>query len=201
MKITAIKVQVRPGARYSIFIDGKYPFSFSEAGLLEYKLHSGQQLDDTTLRQLQQASNEDKLYGDVLRYIALRPRSEWEIRFYMQRKQASPALTEKMLNKLSESKLIDDERFTAAWVENRQLLRPVSKRKLQQELRAKRISDEIIGNVLTSEDVDEHKSLRDIVAKKRARYPDKLKLMQYLSRQGFRYEDIKSVLNEFDEAD
>jgi len=42
--------------------------------------------------------------------------------------------------------------------------------------------------------------LRELIAKKRqqSRYQDKLKLMQYLSRQGFGYGDIKTVLEEDD---
>lgn len=200
MKITAIKAQPSPGARYSIFIDNKYAFSFSESGLLEHKLYNGQTLDDAAVKRLKQASTEDKLYGAVLRYMSLRSHSEWEVRAYMQRKQASPALMESILNKLSELSMIDDERFARAWVDNRQLLRPVSMRKLQQELKAKRVSDEVIASVLKEQTVDESESLRQIVAKKRVRYPDKLKLMQYLSRLGFRYEDIKSVLDESDDT-
>jgi regulatory protein len=198
MKITAIKAQARVGGRFSIFVDGSYAFSFSEAGLLEHKLQAGQQLDDEAFKRLKQASNEDKLYGDVLRYLYLRSRSVWEVRFYMQRKQVSPALADTILNKLSDLGMLNDTRFAKAWVDNRRLLHPISKRKLQQELRAKRISDEVIADVLLEEEVDEHKNIMEIAAKKRAHYPDKLKLMQYLSRQGFRYEDIKSAMSELE---
>jgi regulatory protein len=35
-----------------------------------------------------------------------------------------------------------------------------------------------------------------IIAKKRSRYPDDKKLMQYLARQGFSYDDIKKALDQ-----
>lgn len=196
MKITEIKAQVRRTGRFSVFVDGKYSFSLSESGLLEQKLFVGQELDAAEVKRLKQTSVDDKIYGNALHYVAMRQRSEWEIRNYLHRKQASPALADLLLNKLSKNGFINDVKFAQAWVENRRLLRPTSKRKLQQELRAKRVSDEAISQALTEHEIDERQALREVIAKKRARYPDNLKLMQYLARQGFGYDDIKAVLQD-----
>lgn len=196
MKITEIKAQARRAGRFSIFVDGKYSFSLSESGLLEHKLFVGMELDAPEVKKLKQASSDDKLYGHVLRFVAMRPRSEWEVRMYLKRKQAAPALAEQIFNKLSGFGLVDDTKFAEAWVASRRLLSPTSKRKLQQELRAKCVSDEAISRALAEDEPNERETLRQLVAKKRARYPDKLKLMQYLARQGFRYDDIKAVLEE-----
>ncbi len=193
MKVTAIKSIT---GRFSIFVDGAFAFSLSDAALLDEKIVVGQEFDEGELKRLKQVSDGDKLYDQVLRYAALRPHSEWEMRGYLQRKQVSPALTEDILNKLIKNGIVDDLRFAQAWVENRRLHHPESKRKWQQALRAKRVSDEVILQVLAAGEVDEHTELRRLIAKKRARYPDKLKLMQYLARQGFSYEDIKAVLAE-----
>ncbi|HEY1835974.1 MAG TPA: RecX family transcriptional regulator [Candidatus Saccharimonadales bacterium] len=196
MKITGIKAQVRRAGRFAVFLDGKYSFSLSEAGLLEYKLYVGLELDAPEIKKLKQASSDDKLFGLVLHYVAMRPRSEWEIRSYLQRKQAFPALADIILNKLSKNGFVDDSKFAQSWVESRRLLRPSSKRKLQQELRAKRVSDEAISQALAADETDERETLRQLITKKRPRYPDDVKLMQYLARQGFSYDDIKAALQE-----
>jgi len=196
MKITSIKQQEKRKDRYSIFVDGKYAFSLSEGALIDSKLASGRELTQEELKQYKQTSADDKLYGASLRYAAMRPRSEWELRTYLQRKQCPPALADTILNKLSNIGFLDDAAFARAWVDNRRLLRPTSKRKLQQELRAKHVSEEVIEQALTEDETDELQVLRDLVAKKRPRYPDNLKLMQYLARQGFSYDDIKQVLHE-----
>jgi len=196
MKITSIKQQEKRKDRYSIFVDGKYAFSLSEGALIDSKLASGRELTQEELKQYKQTSADDKLYGAALRYAAMRPRSEWELRTYLQRKQCPPALADTILNKLSNIGFLDDAAFARAWVDNRRLLRPTSKRKLQQELRAKHVSEEVIEQALTEDETDELQVLRDLVAKKRPRYPDNLKLMQYLARQGFSYDDIKQVLHE-----
>jgi len=196
MKVTAIKQQVKQKDRYSIFVDGKYSFSLSEGALLDNQLNIGQELDDRQLKELKRQSADDKVYNLALRYVAIRMRSEWEIHSYLERKKVSPALVNTILNRLSDYGYVDDKKFAEAWVNNRRLLRPTSLRKLQQELRTKRVSSEVIEQVLAGGETDELAVLRDLVAKKRARYPNRLKFMQYLARQGFGYSDIKAVLDE-----
>jgi regulatory protein len=199
MKITSIKQQVRRVDRYSIFVEGKYAFSLSEVALLESKLASGQELTKQQLKEYKQLSNDDKLYNQALRWVAMRPRSRWEIEFYLVRKkEASPALTEIILNKLSNIGLIDDAKLARAFVNDRRLLRPASRRKLIMELRKKRIADEIIEEAVGTDRDDEQAALHDVIERKRrqTKYQDDLKLMQYLARQGFNYDDIKSALKQ-----
>ena len=197
MKVTAIKQQYKKAGRYSIFLDDKYSFSLSGSALLESKLVVGQELDAKEADRLKNLSDEDKLYNQVLGYIAIRQRSRWEVEAYLKRKQVSPALSDNILNTLSNKKLIDDTAFARAWVNNRTLLRPTSRRKLFLELKQKRVKDEVIQAVL--DDVgpnNEKAALLSIINSKRrqSRYKDNLKLMQYLSRQGFGYSDIKAAL-------
>jgi regulatory protein len=128
----------------------------------------------------------------------IRPRSRWEMQSYLQRKKATPSLAEAILNKLSILGMLNDLEFARSWVANRRLLRPTSKRKLQQELRAKRVADEIVEQVLTEDETDERTVLRQLIAKKRqmTKYKgDDQKLMRYLAGQGFGYGDIKDALN------
>lgn len=199
MKITSIKQQVRRGDRYSVFVEGKYSFSLSETALLESKLASGQELTQKEVGEYKKLSADDKIYNQALRYVAMRPRSRWEIQFYLERKKlASPALAETILNKLSNIGLIDDAKLAQAWVNDRRLLRPASRRKMIAELRKKRIPDTIIEQVVGTESEDEQAALRATIETKRrqAKYRDNEKLMQYLARQGYSYGDIKSALED-----
>lgn len=196
MKITGIKQQVKRHDRYSIFVDGKYAFSLSESGLLAQGLATGQELDKSQLAKLKEASGTDKAYGNALRYVAMRPRSEWEMETYLHRKEVDEPVAEYIMERLRQSDLLNDTAFARAWVANRRLLKSTSKRRLQMELRQKRVPESVVDQVLQEDDVDERDALRELVAKKRPRYPDQTKLMQYLARQGFSYDDIKSVISE-----
>jgi regulatory protein len=196
VKITKIKQQVKRPDRYSIFVDEKYSFSLGESELINSGIRLGLEVSEGQLEEFKNVAAIDKGYDRTLNLISIRRRSRWEIEQYLKRKDYSPALTEAILNKLSNN-YIDDLAFARAWVSNRRLLKAISKRKLSLELRAKRISDEIVRQVLADDETDEQEVLRELVAKKRkiSRFQDDLKLMQYLSRQGYNYDDIKKAIN------
>ena len=105
-------------------------------------------------------------------------------------------MIERVLARLDEKGYINDESFAKAWINSRQLHKKSSKRKLEQELRAKGIDSEIIATELQKGSVTEIENLREIIAKKRrlTKYQDDTKITQYLLRQGFNYDDIRNEL-------
>ncbi len=194
MIVTAIKRQVKRAGRVSIFVDGKYSFGLSDNALLDSKLFVGQELSEREIKQLRQSADEDKIYGNAMRYAAMRLRSRWEIEQYLVRKKCPAPLAESILSKLSEIGLIDDAAFARAWIQNRKLLKPTSRRTILQELHGKRVSEAAIEQAFANEPNDDEAALKQLITKKRAHYPDDQKLMQFLARRGFRYEDIKRAL-------
>lgn len=196
MKITDIKQQVKRQGRYSIFVDEKYAFSLSENALLEQKIRIGQEVTKDELQGYKDASKFDKAYNLTLAYVARRRRSEWELRDYFRRKEIDEEAGEQILERLRNYGYVDDAAFAQSWVENRRLLKPVSRWRLVMELRQKYIADDIVRQVLEGDEISDRDTLRDMVERKRkqSRYQDDTKLMQYLVRQGYNYDDIKSVL-------
>lgn len=202
MQVTKISQQQKRRDRYSIYVDDKYAFSLSETALLDSKLVRGQELTNEQIVGYKQTSADDKLYNRALNYVALRPRSVWEVQFYLKRKDCPAPLAEQITNKLVSIGLLDDQKFAESFVHDRRLLRSASVRKITLELRKKRVPDAVIGQAVARDDSDELALLRQLVAKKQqqSKYrDDKLKLMQYLARQGFNYSDIKTVLESTDE--
>lgn len=141
----------------------------------------------------------------------MRPHSSKEVRDYLYRKTrdsrmktgeikkgVAPEITERVHERLVEKGYIDDEKFTRYWVENRNLTKGASRRKLQAELRAKGVESGIIDRFLAESDRSDEGELAKIITKKRSRYPDDQKFMQYLARQGFSYDDIKGALTSDD---
>lgn len=198
MKITAIKQQVKRQDRYSIYGDGKYLFSFSEAELLNSGIRIGQELDSSALEELRHKAVLDKAYDRSLNLISHRIRSEWELRDYLKRKEYDEGVQEAVLERLRARGYVDDAEFARRWVENRRLLKSTSKRRLAQELRQKRIADDIVSAVLAADETDELEVLKELIEKKRrqTKYQDDQKLSQYLMRQGFHYSQIKEALQE-----
>ncbi len=198
MKITTIKQQVKRADRYSVYIDDKFSFALSETELLKQGLYNGQDLTAEELASVKEDSVRDKARYQALGQLSRRMRSEWELRDYLKRKDYASEVIDQTIEWLAEYGYCDDKKFANSWVANRRLLKATSSRRLRQELRQKRVKDEVIDEVLSEDATDERQVLRDLIERKQkqTRYQDHTKLMQYLSRQGFNYDDIKSVLDE-----
>ncbi len=196
MKITAIKQQLKLQNRYSIYVDEKYSFSLSEGALLDQKIYSGQEVSAAELEAFKDTSKLDKAYGLTLAYVARRLRSEWELRDYFRRKEVDEDAGEQILERLRGFDYVSDLNFARSWVDNRRAIKSVSRRRLTQELHQKHVPDDVVRQVLEADETTDIDTLRQLVEKKRrqTRYQDPMKLMQYLARQGYKYDDIKQAL-------
>lgn len=201
MQITAIRQQQKAKDRYSVYVDDKYSFSLSESALISSGISSGIEITIEQLEAYKRLSAEDKLWGRALHYVAARLRSSHEVREYLRRKEASSELIDQYIERFADVGLLDDHRYAQVFVENRRMLKPSSKRKLQLELKQKRIPDAIIREVLQEDEGDDKSALRDLVIKKRrqTKYQDDMKLKQYLARQGFGFDDINHALRPEDD--
>lgn len=212
MKITALKIQVRDKDRVNVFIDGKYRFSLDITQVAELGIKNGAEYTEEELVELENESQFGKLYTRSLEYALIRPRSQRELRDYLYRKTrdtrtkmgdikkgVSKELTERVFNRLFEKGYLDDEKFARFWVENRNVRKGSSMRKLQMELRGKGVDSAIIEQVLANTERADSHELQKIIAKKASRYDDIQKLTAYLVRQGFRYDDVKEALARSDD--
>lgn len=197
MKVTKIEAQVKSKGRYSIFIDNKFAFGISELGLIDSGLRVGAELAAAELESLKDEAKNDKLYNQLLSLIMRRPRSRWELEDYLKKKSVDEQAANELVDRLKEKGFVDDFGFAKRWVENRRLLKPTSRRKLEFELRQKRVSDNLIKQVLAEDETQDIDTLKEEVARKRrqTRYADETKLMRYLAGRGYRYDDIKRALS------
>ena len=216
MKITNLSTQQRDPNRINIFVDGKYRFSLDISQVTSLGVKVGLECSDQELADLKQESQFGKLYARALEYCLMRPHSAKEVRDYLWRKTrttryrskktgeikerpgVSQTLTDRVYDRLVYKSYVNDEAFTRFWVENRNQTKGMSRRKLEAELRSKGVSNEVIERHLRESGRDDASELRKIIAKKRNRYPDETKFIQYLARQGFSYDDIKSALSNED---
>lgn len=209
MKITSISLQTRDKNRVNISVDGKYRFSLDTYQLIDLGIKTGREYDEAELVTLEQESQFGKVYARALEYCLMRPHSAREMRNYLYRKTrptrdkngelkpgVSPDITTRVFDRLLEKGYIDDIKFTHYWVENRSVTKGVSYRKLTAELRTKGISSTVIEQELGQTDRNDSDEIKKIITKKRPHYPDEQKLIAYLARQGFNYDDIKQALRE-----
>lgn len=213
MIITAINLQTKNSNRVNIMIDGEYKLSLDvyQLGILGIKV--GGVVSQNDIDKLQEESSFGKLYAQALKYCLMRPHSSQEIKDYLfkktldrkvknyktgeinNRQGVNSKISDRVYNRLVDKGYVDDEKFACWWIRNCKINTGISIRKLRQELSAKRVSNDIIDMVLAQSDRDDNCEIIKIINKKRSRYPDENKMIAYLARQGFSYEDIKDGLD------
>lgn len=216
-RVSDIREAVRDKNRVNIYIDDKFFCSLDIAQVVDLRVKIGRELNNEELEELKRASDFSKFYNRALEFTLMRPHSSKEVRDYLKRKTLDrkvrvknqktgeyktvlkqgydQSLVEPVYKRLEERGYIDDRRFAETWVENRNITKGSSLKKLRLELAQKGISQSIIEEVLAETDRDDAAELRKIIARKAKKYPDEQKLIQYLMRQGFNYSDILDELS------
>lgn len=210
MKITSISIQRRDNNRVNVSVDGKYRFSLDSYQLIELGVKVGREYGEEELVALEQESQFGKIYGRALEYCLMRPHSVREVQQYLYKKTRpkrdktgelrpgiAPEITARVFERLIEKGYVDDNKFARFWVENRFVGKGISKRKLRSELMTKGINSTIIGQILSETERNDTDEMKKIILKKRSHYPDDNKLIAYLARQGFDYDEIKRAINDF----
>jgi regulatory protein len=183
--VTAIRPQKRRRDRVNVYLDHEFAFSLQE--IVAARLSIGQILDAEQTDDLRRRDGVERAYERALHYLSFRPRSEREVRRYLQRKEYDEEAINQVLARLKRAHLIDDLAFARSWVENRESLRP------------RGASDQIIDMVLM--DLDEEESAlkaSESALRRYARLDEELfrrRLWAYLQRRGFGYEVCRSVVD------
>ncbi|MFZ3009895.1 MAG: regulatory protein RecX [Candidatus Microsaccharimonas sp.] len=198
---------MRDRDRVNVSVDGKYRFSLDVLQVGSLGLKIGNEYTEAQMTKLEEESQFGKLYTRTLEYALMRPRSLREVTDYLYRKNrdmrtktgevrkgVSKQLTERVFQRLVEKGYVDDEKFARFWIENRNLCKGTSRRKLSAELAAKGVEKSIVDQLLGESERTDDDEIKKIIAKKKSRYPDEAKLIAYLARQGFNYDDIKVAL-------
>lgn len=196
MRVTKI-AKIGKEDKFAIFIDGTLRLILSGQSVLDHEIMVGQTITDSKISQLSDLANLDQLYLKALKYLSIRLKSEGEIKQYLKRKGASLDQQKNIITRLKKMDLINDQRFAEAFIHDKLMVSPSSRRKIFYELKKKYIAEDIINSSLKNEQLSDEESLNRLIAIKRrqSKYQDNLVLMQYLVRNGFNYSDVKKAIN------
>lgn len=205
-RITDLKPQTKRTDRYNVYLDGVYKFPVSANTVLTAGLHVGLEISEEDLLQVQKTAEIGNAHDKALNYLDLRQRSTKELRDYLYRKEFDQEVIQAVIDRLTKAGLLNDEEFARAWIRDRTLLKPRSKRALSAELFAKGVSRETADLVLSELDGDnELSALQDSINRKlrQTKYATREnddKLIAALAREGYKYADIKSCLPQKDDT-
>jgi regulatory protein len=195
-KITAIEVQKRTPNRVNIYLDGE--FAFGLARIVAAWLRVGQELSEEKIEQLQAEEARERAFQQAMLFLSYRDRSESEIRQNLRKHEIPEPVIEQTLERLRQDGLANDHQFARAWVENRSVFRPRSRRMMAMELRQKGLDNEAI--LSATESVDDEALAYEAAQKKVARLKNlewnefRKKMSDFLGRRGFSYSVIAPVI-------
>lgn len=213
--VTKMTAGVRDQNRVNIFLNGHFAFSLDVTQVVEFGIKMGVKLTAAKLEELKRASEFGKLYQRTLEWVLMRPHSVRETRDYLRRRQLKrrqlnqkrvhedlkplPEIEDEVMQlvvaRLIEKKYLDDQKFADFYVENRYVRRGISHKRLRMELQNKGVAPEMISLAMMRVPRDEDEEIAKIIAKKRKKYDD-FKLVGYLVRQGFGYQQAKDAVEQ-----
>ncbi|MBU2036049.1 RecX family transcriptional regulator, partial [Patescibacteria group bacterium] len=153
-EITSIKPQ-KNGKRVNIYLDDKFGFGIDLENYVVLGLKEGNEYSQEEIESIIKKAQFQKTLDKLLRFATLRPRSQREIRYWLRRKKVHESLNEELFKRLRRLELLDDEKFTKWWIDQRLSFKPRGKRALKYELFQKGIDKEVIEKILNESEIDE----------------------------------------------
>ncbi len=190
---------------YRVLLDNGEIIDIYEDVILANNLLYKSEIDQNLLDKINIENNYQLAYNISVKYIMIRLRSINEIKVYLTKKGYSKDVIDKVIEKLIKNKLLDDEIFTKAYINDKLNFTNVGKYKLINELTTKmKVDNSVVYNVLESyEEVwnDRIDKLINKYLKSNKKYRGntlKNKLYIYLVNLGYDKDKVISILNNYD---
>lgn len=190
---------------YRVLLDNGEIIDIYEDVILANNLLYKSEIEQNLLDKINIENNYQLAYNISVKYIMIRLRSINEIKVYLTKKGYGKDVIDKVIEKLIKNKLLDDEIFTKAYINDKLNFTNVGKYKLINELTTKmKVDNSVVYNVLESyEEVwnDRIDKLINKYLKSNKKYRGntlKNKLYIYLVNLGYDKDKVISILNNYD---
>ena len=163
---------------------------------LERRLHVNQPIDPEAYRMYLRERGYPHALEAAMKFLALRERSEQEVRARLRRSRYDEQTIQKVLDTLGLHDLVSDQRFAENWVHSRS--RKYGKNRIAQELRMKGVDREEAQSALEnlSEEEEYRRCLEQAQKLCRKFQNDPKKIAQSLTRKGYPWAMAKRAAEE-----
>jgi len=208
MRITDITQQVKNPKRYSVFIDNRFAFGIHGADLLHYKLEIGQALDADKLSKIRYEVEFATARDTAVKYLGKGMKSTKQVRDKLSEKEYSNESIDDVVDLLTRRGYLDDVAYATAFISQKTKINNFGRFRIEQELRAKGVSEHHIYTAY--EDISGDEQEDDLTAairalEKKVRHKDLAqivddpkelqKLKSFLARRGFDFDTIDKAFD------
>ena len=202
MLITA--AEERKKGMTALYIDGEYAVSVDTVTLASMGFGTGSEISDEELYELLEKSKLNRAKEKALYLIEYRSRTKKEIYDKLLPLYGENA-AQGAVDRLEELGLINDERFARDYAEQLITRKFYSRERAAFELFKKGINRELAEEVLDEFEMSPEDQIRSLLETKFARRlsneKDRAKTVNSLRNMGFRWQDIRDIMSEFDDYD
>ncbi len=172
--------------------------------ILKFSLYEDKEISKDDLAVILKFSLTKTLQEKVITYIAYSPRTEYQVRKYLERKSLKKDCDiDKIVLDLKEFKYIDDREFAESFVKSRLKGKYRSKFVLKSELMSKGIDKDLANEVVEENVNSDYEVLKKLYEKKYGsellNFSEKKKI-NFLQRKGFSWSDISKLVGEINDT-
>ena len=194
------KIKKLSSGKYKIVLENNESFVIYEDVLLEENILYKKEIDSELLNKINIKNNYYKVYTKALNYLLTKIRSEKEVSKYLDKQLIEEKDKIKIINKLKENRMINDDNFYIAYISDRIRLSNDGPYKIKNYLLEHNISEEKINEELSKYNVDIYSKLEKLINKKiktnrDSEYIMKQKLTNHFINLGYSKDMIEDILN------
>lgn len=198
MMLTA--AEPRRKSLVSLFLDGEKAVDLDAETYLKSGLRPGDELDDERLHELIAASDARRAEQKAMYLLGYRAHSEKDLARKLSRTVPREA-AEKAASRMTELGLVDDAEYARTLAKELFTRRHYAAGRVRMELMRRGVRRELAEEAAAGAQTDPRDALRELVGRKYARYlgddKGRRRTVAALQRLGYRWDDIRCVLNEF----
>lgn len=196
-EITSLEVQKKDDRRANLYLDDKFYAGVSIELIMKNGLKKGMEISKEFLDEIILEDEKGKALDKAVKYISSTLKTTRQIREYLKKKEYSPQTIDYVIDKLIEYKYLDDEAYAKAFIAT--YSSKYGKMKLISALKSKGVSENIIDDVFSDEDIKMDDSLVKTAEKylrnKERNNDTYMKLSRFLYSRGYEFDEIKSYIN------
>ena len=200
MKINKIQ---KKNNKYKIILEDKTVIETYDEIIIKENILYKKEITEELKEKIEKQNKYYEIYNNILKYIKTKLRSEKEIRDYIRKNEIDKSTEDNLIEKLKQTKLIDDKTYTYAYVHDRIRFSNDGPCKIKKELQKQKIEENIIEEEINKIDKEEitEKLTKQILKKlntnnKYSSNMIKQKLLNYFINQGYEKSMISEIIEE-----
>lgn len=197
--MTVTKIEQVAQMKYKVYIDGQFAFILYKGELLHYDLKEGSELDEEIYKDIVEKFVLKRAKLRAMNLLTVMDRTESQLRTKLKQNQYPDEVIDAALEYVKSFHYVDDARFAEQYILSNQDSK--SRKELYVNLCNKGVNREQAEEVLDAcyGNDEEVEAIHKIVQKRKydprtATDKDRQKICAYLARKGFKYENIRQVI-------